>query len=130
MTTVHSQGSQVYNSLSMADREPVEAVASLIGSRVWIRDRRQKSHHSIMYHFEATSFQAVQLLNKVMPFLRCKRHQAQMACQLHDLKQSPKRFKTVTGGKNGTRVLSDNHLAKCENIYLKMIRRPYQRRAA
>lgn len=104
-------------SVMMADREPVELVASLVGASVYQRDRKAKDNHSLMYVLDITSHVAIRLIRQVLPYLICKREQALLACQLQDLK-------TSNHAANGAgRRLTPEHLAKCDALYLAMRRR-------
>lgn len=98
----------------MADREPVELVASLVGAPVYERDRRAKENHSLMYVMDITSERAVSLLKKVFPYLICKKRQAELACKLQELKS----LRGAGGGR-----LADDDIAQYDALYLAMRRR-------
>lgn len=100
--------------LMMADREPVELVASLVGAPVYERDRRAKENHSLMYVMDITSERAVSLLKKVFPYLICKKRQAELACKLQELKS----LRGAGGGR-----LADDDIAQYDALYLAMRRR-------
>lgn len=109
--------------VTMADREPVEMVARLVGAPVSVRDRKAKPTHSAMFQMEVQSHRAVQLLKLLMPYLVCKKRQAELAIELYDLKAKSGQFRTKIGPKNATRVLSDDYISQCDELYLAMRRR-------
>lgn len=103
--------------LMMSDREPVELVASIVGAPVYLRDRKAKPNHSRMYVLDVTAQRAVDIITKVLPYLICKKPQAQLACELHNLKAESRSNRAERG------KLSDQHIAKCDELYLAMRRR-------
>lgn len=121
--------------ITMADREPIVRVASLVGrvDKIYLRDRRAKENHSPMWVLDLEQATAVDLLKKVIPYLVCKKDQAKLACRLYDLRSNPvttrgKRSFVFKAGVNEgkvyrPRVLSRQYLKKCDTMYLALRRR-------
>lgn len=101
----------------MADEAPIRVIAGLAGAEasVYLRDRKQKQHHSPMWVIDLEADRAYALLRAVLPFLICKRAQAEFACELFELKRARAR--------NG-KAIEAELLARFDLLYLAMRRRP------
>lgn len=121
--------------VTMADRDPIILVASLVGraDKVYLRDRKAKENHSPMWVLDLEQATAVALLREVLPYLVCKKSQAELACKLFEFRSNPitepgkKTFIFKAGRYAGKtyrpRVLSRKFVRKCDDLYLALRRR-------
>lgn len=113
-------------SICMADEGPVRYLAETIGlgRKVYIRDRKVKAHHSLMYVLDVEGIPAAALLKLVNPYLICKKEQAARALKLFDLLEVSRQHRN-TPNQNRTALCRDHSfLRACDRLYLSMKRRP------
>jgi hypothetical protein len=98
----------VYMALTIVDKEIVDQFAALFqGSRATRRHRTPNSQ--LQYYWTARGNRAVAVLTKLLPFLRLKKPQAQLALEFHARK-----------GSNPARLLKKDELDLRENYYQQM----------
>jgi hypothetical protein len=112
-------------SLCMADEEPVRFVADTIdaGHKVYLRDRKVKAHHSPMWNLDLESARAAGLLVLVLPYLICKRTQAENAMKLHQLRSESLQHRNTLNAAGTATRMDRAYLERCDALYLVMRRR-------
>lgn len=124
-------------SVMMADRDPVVAIASLIGveDMVYVRRRKAKEHHAKMYVLDLESHRAIALVRLVLPYLKGKKEQAELLCKFYDFRAQSRKHRTKRGavfqfaagrykGRDYTvRQLSESYLDECDRYYVALRRR-------
>lgn len=124
-------------SIAMADRDPLAAVASLIGceGKIYLRDRKQKAHHVRMFILDLESHTAIALIKLVQPYLLVKKKQSEVLCKFYEFSKTSREHRTKRGAvryfKAGPQVgkayrvkqQSDYYVARCDEFYLALRRR-------
>lgn len=123
--------------LGMTDREPVDILARFAGAAHRVSARaRSNPRHKTIYEFEVENDRAATLISRLVPFLVAKREQALIALKLFELRKESRANRTkpvasytfkggaFAGGTYRTFGLSDEFVSRCDELYLRLRRRP------
>jgi len=120
-------------SISMTDPEPVFKLAGFCGKAETVR-HIERGKNKPIFDFQLEHDSAATLIRAVLPYLLCKRLQAEKALALDALRQQSKRHRTKvvrtmtwqTGRACGSEYrlmgLSDEFIAQCEVIHQSLLR--------
>lgn len=111
--------------ISMADESPVRYLAETVDAtdKVYIRDRRAKAHHSAMYVLDLENNAAERLLRLTLPYLLCKKRQAERAIALFEFLATSKENRNTPNADRTALQRDRVFLKRCDRFYLAMKRR-------
>ncbi len=127
--------------ISMTDAEPVQMMAAFCGMLDLVYTRHPVGYKT-SYCFDLENHRAIKFLQKVFPYLRTKRRQATLAIEFWKLRAESRKHRTKVMGtltkksRHGIgtpyRVLglSDEYIARCDAIYVALLKGRLKGRAS